>query len=168
MTEIHEDFENKFKEKMKKIQQSNELIKQLEEKRINDLEYRRIAKYENKYENTSRYKIDIMDKKSKEKRRIEDVKENFEEIQKNIERKNRELANKLKAKNKTFNRLSEQNLENYLIKRKTRLESFSQNFNNIRKATASKNMRYLVLQSEKNNRSIDKIKSLDLSKDNVR
>lgn len=166
MNTIQEDHHKRIQEKMKKVHQSTELIKLIEEKRISDFENKKLERYENKYENKLKINSDKEDKKFKEKRRFEDVRDKFLEIQKKLDRRNKELSNKLKKK--SYNRLSNQNIEHYFLSRQNSSERFSLNSSNIKKESAMKNMRYLKIQSERNIRSHDKIKTLDLSKDNVR
>lgn len=173
MNEIQNNYSKQIEEKMKKIQQSTEIIKEIEEKRRCDIENRKFERYENKFENLSKFKTELKEKKDKDKRRFDDVRDNFQEIQKKFERKNKELSNRLKKKinvrlsNDALN-TSNNNIDSYLSKRQDSMKRFSVNSTNIKRDNALKNIRYLELQSERNIRSIDKIKTIDMSREFVR
>ena len=165
MSEIQEDFHDRIEEKMKKVHQSTEIVKLIEEKRISDFENKKFERFENKYEEKHNLKSDQNEKRFKDKRRFEDVRDNFIEIQKKFERKTKELSTKLKSKNQ--NRISDQNIE-YFVKRQNSNERFSQNSNNLKRDRSMKSMRYLQERGERNIRSNEKIRSVGMSQENVR
>lgn len=169
MTEIQEDYHKRIEEKMKKIYDSTDIIKKIEEKRIEDIEEKKMEKYEVTYENNMKSKNQLNSKKTKDQKRFEDVKYNYSELQKEMERKNKELSNKLKKKvdPKIF-RHNISNNEEMLTKRQTSMERFMQNMSDIKKNKENKNLKFLKLQQERNARSFDKITSLNMSKENIR
>ena len=163
---IQEDYQKRLEEKMKKVHDSTDLIKKIEEKRNTEYEVKKMERYEIQYENLSRFKSELESKRSKDKRRFEDVRDNFTQIQRKFEKKNKELSNKLKKK--TLHIIADENIENYFTKRQSSIERFSQNSSNIKKDNAERKLRFLELQQDRNIRSHDKVKTLDMSKDNVR
>jgi len=168
MNEIQEDYHRRIEDRMKKIYYSTDIIKKIEEKRIIDIEEKKLEKFEINYENKHKYKDQLNLKRSKEKKRFEDAKYNYTELQKEREKKNIELSNKLKKKYYSNMKISGNLKDELSIKRQTSIERFLQNSSEIKKNNANRNLKLLKLQQEKNERSFDKIRTLDMSKENVR
>lgn len=166
MNEIQDEFHRKLEDKMKKISESADLIRKLEEKKLIDYEEKKIGKVEYNIESSSKAKDDLKNKKGKGLKRFEEAKFNLSEIQKSMEIKNKELMTKLKEKKNSKSVLH--HVEDYLAKRNSTAERFVENASNIKKNKEEKKMKYLEIQQIRNNRSVDKIRTLDMSKEFLR
>lgn len=109
------------------------------------------------------------EKRSKEKKKIVQVRENYEEMQREYEVKKIELSNKLKTKKQTLVKdIINRKMDIYINKRQSSYDKFMENYSNIKKLTTRRNLRLLRFQQIRNRRSFDKLKSVDVSRDNIR
>jgi hypothetical protein len=178
MNEIQEDYHRRIENKMKKIYSSADFIKKLEEQRINNIEERKLEKYEVVSSNKNKLNEELNSKKLKEKKRFEEVQYNLKELIKETEKKNNELSGKLKKKYHS-NIKSFENINGNLIhnlkdensisqKRQINVERFMFNCSEIKKNNQNRNLKLLKMQQERVERSFDKLRSLDMSKENAR
>jgi hypothetical protein len=187
MNGIQEDYHRRIEDKMKKINSSTDLIKKIEEKRIINIEERKLEKYEVVSANKNKILEELNNKKLKEKKRLEEVEYNLREKLKEKEKKDNELLKKrhhsnLKSlENVNFNgsiigngNLNEnlnsiRNIKDENIQRRqTNVQRFMFNCSEIKKSNQNRNLKLLKMQQEKVERSFDKLRSLDMSKENAR
>jgi hypothetical protein len=169
LQEIQDGYHKKLEEKLKKISESTDLIKKLEQKKVRERELKKIEKFGISNVEQQRHKQIIEEKRSKEKKRFEDVQVNLEEIEKNYERKNLILSNKIKLKKtQKLNHLYGRKLEEYMIKRQSSYDKFSLNYDTLKINNNKRNLKLLKLQQMRNRRSHEKARSVDISKDNIR
>lgn len=170
MNEIQEDYQRRMENKMKKIYSSADLIKKLEEKRINEIEERKLEKYGIVLSNKNNLNDGLNEKKIKEKKKIEEVQFNLMEMLKESERKNTEISGKFKRKYRINNTNENSFSHNISLsqKRQTNADRFLYNSTKIKKNNQNRNMKLLKMQQEKVERSFDKLRTSDMSKENAR
>lgn len=154
---------------MKKVYESTESIKKMEQQKLLDRENKKIEKFGNSNNHKQKHKQDLEEKRSKEKRKFEHVRENYEEKLKDYECKNQELSAKLKAKKQSrLKEILNNKLSNYISKRQSSYDKFIENYSYIKKSNNWRNLKLMKIQQIRNRRSFEKAKSVEISKDNVR
>ncbi len=169
MIEINHNFQKKIEDKLKKVYESTDLIKRLELQKTKERENKNISKFGKFYSQMQNKKQSFEEKRSKEKKKIVQVRENYEEMQREYEVKKIELSNKLKTKKQTLVKdIINRKMDIYINKRQSSYDKFMENYSNIKKLTTRRNLRLLRFQQIRNRRSFDKLKSVDVSRDNIR
>lgn len=170
LKEIHNVFQKRLEEKMKKIYASTDLIKKLEQKKLHERENKKIERYGASDLQMLKHKNLFEEKVSKDKKRIIEVRENLEDLKKEYQEKNLELSNKLKGgkKMKKRNEILNKKVGDYLIKRQSSFDKFIENSDILKKTTQRRNMKFLKMQQLRNRKSHDKARSVDISKNNSR
>jgi len=169
LIEINHNFQKKIEDKLKKVYESTDLIKRLELQKTKERENKNISKFGKFYSQMQNKKQSFEEKRSKEKKKIVQVRENYEEMQREYEVKKIELSNKLKTKKQTLVKdIINRKMDIYINKRQSSYDKFMENYSNIKKLTTRRNLRLLRFQQIRNRRSFDKLKSVDVSRDNIR
>jgi len=154
---------------MKKVYESTDLIKKLELQKTKDRESKKISKFGNFYNQMQKHKQDFEIKRSKEKKKFDQVRENYEEMQRAYEIKKQELSNKIKTKKQPLAKdIINKRMDAYINKRQSSYDRFMENYSNIKKIATRRNLRLLRIQQLRNRRSSDKARSVDMSRDNIR
>jgi len=154
---------------MKKVYESTDLIKKMEIQKLKDNEDKRIEKYGVSNFQIQKNKEIFEEKKNNEKKKFIHVRDNYEEIQKENEVKNQEITDKITRKKLSkINEIFCRRTDEYINKRQSSYDRFIENYSNIKKLSNRKNLKLLRMQQIKNRRSVEKARSLYVSRDNMR
>jgi len=169
LNEINQNYQKRLEEKMKKVYESTESIKKMEQLKLKERENRKIEKFGSYNEHAQIQKQIVENKRSKEKRKFEHVRENYEDMQRDYETKKQELSVKLRSKKQSrIKELMNNRMNLYLNKRQFSYDKFLENYSSIKKMNNRRNIKLMRVQQMKNRRSFEKARSVEISKDNLR
>jgi len=169
LNEINQNNQKRFEEKMKKVYESTETIKKMEVQKLKERENKKIEKFGTNNNQLQKHKQDIEEKRSKEKKKFEHVRENYEEMLKDYEYNIQELSDKLRTKKQTRIKESINNkLNAYINKRQSSYDKFIENNSSIKKMNYRRNLKLMRIQQMINRRSFERARSVEISKDNIR
>lgn len=169
LNEINQNYQKRLEEKMKKVYESTESIRKMEQQKLKERESKKIEKFGTYNNQVQKHKQDFEVKRSKEKKKFEHVRENYEEMQRDYETKKQELSVKLRSKKQSrIKELMNNRMNAYINKRQSSYDKFIENYSSIKKMNNRRNLKLLRVQQMKNRRSFDKARSVEISKDNLR
>jgi len=169
LNEINVNIQKKIDEKMKKVQDSTNLIKKLELQKMKDNENKKIERFQMFYSQTQKKKEIIDEKRFKDKKKFDHVRENYEDMQRDYDKKKLALSNKLKKKKQSkIMEIMNRKLDVYVNKRQSSYDRFLENYRDIKSNNTRRNIDLMRVQQLRNSRSVEKAKSVDISKDNIR
>ena len=169
LSEINQNYQKRLEDKMKKVHESTETIKKMEQLRLKEREIKKIEKFGVYNSQIQKQKQDIEGKRSKEKKKFEHVKENYEEMLKDYEASKQELTVKIKNKKQSIiKEFMNGRMNAYINKRQSSYDKFIENYSSIKKMNNRRNLKLMRTQQMKNRRSFEKARSMEISKDNIR
>lgn len=169
LNEINQNYQKRLDEKLKKVHESTETIKKMEQQKLKERESKKIEKFGVYNSQIQKQKQDIEEKRSKEKKKFEHVRENYEEMLKDYESQKQELSVKIRTKKQSrLKEIVNGRMNAYLNKRQSSYDKFLENYSSIKKMNSRRNLKLMRVQQIKNRRSFEKAKSMEISKDNTR
>jgi hypothetical protein len=168
---ISKTMENKISEKLKKIYASTDLIKKADKNRIKILEDKKLKQYSNFQYSLIELKEKIKIDKQKDKEKNENINDNISAINRSFIQENKSLSNKLMDKYKKIaekNKDKFVNLNKFIRKRQNSINHVNEN-NLLNKLYFSKlGVKIKKNQQKHNNKSIQRNRSMNLSRDLIK
>lgn len=163
--------ENKISEKLKKVYDSTDIIKKAEKNRIKNLEAKKLRQYTSFHSSLMELKEKIKEDKEKKKEKTESVKENISVINRSFVEQNKDLSMRLMEK---YKKISDKNkdkfsqLNEFIHKRKNSINKVNENsfLNRMYFSRLGDNIR--KYQHTQNKKSVERNKSLDMSKEIIK
>jgi len=172
MNNISKSIHKEIDEKMKKIIKSTEIIKKQEEKRIKNIENRKLNQYTSYYYNISNINEKIRKIHEKEKVKFVNVKENIDHINRTFNERQDSLYNQLneKYRKQRENKKSHIKFDEYIHRRKLSLDRFNENTFILSKHYNNnpRNGDIMRFQHSQNIKSVEKNKSLNVSREGLK
>jgi hypothetical protein len=170
MLNISNTINKEIDEKMKKIFKSTEMIKKQEQKRLNEIEKRKLNQYTSYHINIVKIKENIQKVKQKEKIKYGNVKDNIEFLNRSFNEKQDSLYKKLsdKYKKQRENRNSFMKYDQFFHKRKLSFDRFSENSTVLNTLNKSPRGNIIKFQYMQNTKSLEKNKSLNVSRESLK
>jgi len=157
-------------EKMKKIFKSTEVIKKQEQKRLKEIEKRKLNQYTSYHINILKIKENIQKIKQKEKLKQGNVKDNIEFLNRSFNEKQDSLYKQLsdKYKKQRDNRNSLMKYEQFFHKRKMSFDRFSENSVVLNTHNKSPRGNIIKFQYMQNTKSVEKNKIFNVSRESLK
>lgn len=169
LNEINQNYQKRLEDKMKKVYESTESIKKMEQQKLKERENKKIEKFGAYNNKIHIQKQDFQEKRSKEKKKFEHVRDNFQEMQRDYETKKQELSIKLRTKKQSrVKELMNNRMNAYINKRQSSYDKYLENYSSIKKMNNRRNLKLMRIQEMMNRRSFEKARSVEISKDNLR
>ena len=169
LKEIQETFQKRVEDKMKKVYESTDIIKKIELKKYKERENKKIDQFEGIYYNLQKIKQNFDEKKSKEKKKNLEVKENLQDLAEEQNIKSTDLSNKINQRQlRKINNFLTKRMDDFYLKRQNSVDRCLENHEIIIEINKSKNYGLLNSQKIKHERSYEKTRSLNVSKENIR
>lgn len=157
-------------EKMKKIYRSTEFIKKQEQKKLKEMENRKLSQFTSYHINISKIQENITKIKQKEKFKRENVKENIDHLNRSFVEKQDSLYKQLsdKYKKQKERHKSLMKYDQFFHKRKLSFDRFSENSVVINTLNKSPRGNIIKFQYMQNTKSVEKNKSLNVSRESIK
>lgn len=170
MLNISNTINKEIDQKMKKIFKSTEIIKKQEQKRLKEIENRKLTQFTNFQINISKMKENMQKIKQKEKIKYESVKDNIEFLNRSFDEKRDSLYKQLsdKYRKQRENRNNFMKYDQFFHQRKLSFDRFSDNSNSLNTLNKSPRGNIIKFQYAQNTKSFEKNKSLNVSRESLK
>lgn len=170
MLDISKTINKDIDEKMQKIFKSTETIKKQEQKRLKEIENRKLSQFTSYHLNISKIKENIQKIKKKEKTKFKNVKENIEYLNRCFSEKQNGLHMHLsdKYRKQKDNRKSFMKYNEFFQRRKLSFDRFSENSVSIGILGKTPKGNIGKFQYMQNTKSLEKNKSFNVSRESLK
>lgn len=159
---------NKQDEKVKKVNDSNNALQELVNKKNEEKQKQKAEQLRLQNFRKEKIKKKIEQIKEKENKKLNDIKYNLETIEKNDDIKKEHLLEKFNSLKSRSKDAYYRRIKDFIEKRKSKLAILQRNAEKINSVMESKNSHLIENYQTKINKSIEKSRSIDSSKQYLR